>query len=432
MNSFLLYIAQVAVSLIVLYLVYWLFFRKDTFYKLNRFFLITSIIIALLIPAFNFSFDAQQQENVFVVVLDTITISANQSNQMFYENLNIFQGILIAYLTGVFIFSLRFLFELYQILILIRKNRKTKRPGFTIVHLEKKYSPFSFFAYVFINKENSKADELHKILDHELVHVKQAHSLDLILLELLSIFQWFNPAVWLYRKSLKETHEFLADEELINQGYDISAYQKALLNHALGIQLNDITHNFNYSILKRRILMMTKQKTKTSGLLKYLAVLPVLAFLFAGFACSNMAEENPAEELSKAEETKEATMQSTENEVRPQSKPQEEKGEIYTVVEEMPGFKGGKEDLFKYLQENIQYPETAKKDSIQGTVFISFVVGKKGEVENVEILRGVRKDLDQESIRVVSEMPNWEPGKQNGKVVRVMYNLPIKYKLDAK
>lgn len=167
-------------------------------------------------------------------------------------------------------------------------------------------------------------------------------------------------------------------------------------------------------------------------MLKYLAVLPVLAFLFAGFACSSKAEESTLVELSKVDVTEEEAMQNAENEVLTQSKPQEQEEEVFTVVEEMPEFKGGRKELFKYLQENIKYPETAKKDSIQGTVFVSFVVGKKGEIENAKILRGVRKDLDQESIRVVSEMPNWEPGKQSGKAVRVMFNLPIKYKLDAK
>ncbi len=248
MNDFLIYIAQVAISLMLLYGLYCLFFRKDTFYKLNRFFLITSVFISLTIPALQFDFSPARNTGSFVVLLDTITILPAQGEAAIARNLDIFQGILIAYLTGLAIFGLRFLFEMYQIFILIRKNRKIKRKGLTIVQLNKKYAPFSFFGYIFINHRNNGKDELRKILDHELVHIRQGHSLDLILIELLSIFQWFNPAVWLYRKSLKETHEFLADEELLNQGYEISDYQRALLNHAMGIQLNDVTNNFNYSI----------------------------------------------------------------------------------------------------------------------------------------------------------------------------------------
>jgi len=178
--------------------------------------------------------------------------------------------------------------------------------------------------------------------------------------------------------------------------------------------------------------MMRKQKTKTSAMLKYLAVLPVLAFIFAGFACNSKAEETPAEVISSTEVVEETKLQSAENEVQPQSEPQEQKAEIFTVVEEMPEFKGGRKELFKYLQENIKYPENAKKDSIQGTVFVTFVIGEIGEVEDVRILRGVNEDLDKEALRVVRAMPNWMPGKQDGKAVRVSFNLPIRYKLDAK
>ncbi|MCF8227934.1 MAG: M56 family metallopeptidase [Bacteroidales bacterium] len=430
MNSFLLYIAQVAVSLILLYLLYWLFFRRDTFYKLNRFFLVTSIMISLVVPAMDLKLQPAQETGSMVVWLDSITITAEQGSQVINRNIGIFQGILIAYLTGVFIFSLRFLFELFQVFSMIRKGRKTRRKGITIVHLEKKYAPFSFFGYVFINQESNKPGDLRKILDHELIHIKQGHSLDLILIELLSIFQWFNPAVWLYRKSIKENHEFLADEELINHGYDISQYQKALLNHALGIHLNDMTNNFNYSILKRRIIMMTKQKTQSSALLKYLAVLPVLGLLILGFACSNEQEDKQIEQDS----TVEAVEQKVDviHEGLPETKPmnEEEDAEIFTVVEEMPEFPGGRNALFKYLQENIRYPEAARKDSIQGRVFVSFVINKDGSVSGVKLLRGIREDLDKEAIRVVENMPDWMPGKQEGKNVRVVFNLPIRYALN--
>ena len=104
---------------------------------------------------------------------------------------------------------------------------------------------------------------------------------------------------------------------------------------------------------------------------------------------------------------------------------------IFTVVEQMPEFPGGQEALIKYMVNNVKYPENARKKGIQGTVFVSFVVGKDGSISNVKVLRGVDKELDEEAIRVVSNMPKWKPGKEKGKAVKVQYNLPVAYKLDG-
>ncbi|MCB9336111.1 MAG: energy transducer TonB [Flavobacteriales bacterium] len=104
--------------------------------------------------------------------------------------------------------------------------------------------------------------------------------------------------------------------------------------------------------------------------------------------------------------------------------------EIFTIVESMPEFPGGgQEALFKYLQKEMKYPQVAKENGIQGTVFVNFVVGKDGKIRDVKILRGVNKMLDDEAIRVVKAMPSWKPGKQRGKAVSVSYNLPIKFTL---
>lgn len=111
---------------------------------------------------------------------------------------------------------------------------------------------------------------------------------------------------------------------------------------------------------------------------------------------------------------------------------QDNKAPIFTVVEKMPEFPGGQKAMYKYLGENIKYPQKAKENGIQGTVFISYVIEKDGSVSHAKILRGVEKSLDKEAIRVVTGMPKWKPGKQRGEAVRVQYNLPIKFTLDDK
>lgn len=109
---------------------------------------------------------------------------------------------------------------------------------------------------------------------------------------------------------------------------------------------------------------------------------------------------------------------------------EESKKEIFTIVEEMPSFPGGPSELQKYLATNISYPQSATENGIQGTVYVSFVVDSKGNVTDVKVLRGIGGGCDEEAIRVVKAMPQWHPGKQNGKNVRVLYNMPIYFKLN--
>lgn len=108
----------------------------------------------------------------------------------------------------------------------------------------------------------------------------------------------------------------------------------------------------------------------------------------------------------------------------------QDENEVFTVVEEVPSFPGGDDARMQYIQENIVYPKLAKDSGIQGTVFVTFVVEKDGEITNVKILRGIGGGCDEECLRVVREMPKWIPGKQKGEPVRVRFNMPIRFKLD--
>ena len=299
-----------------------------------------------------------------------------------------------------------FLFRMRRLYKLLRTNNYQIINGFKIFHIDN--SPvFSFFNYIFMDKtEYSNFSESEKILAHESFHINEKHTIDLLLTEFLVIVQWFNPFAYLLRKRVKENHEFIADNSVIRLYPDRLAYSKLIVDRSSIIKTNILTHNFSYSLLKRRLFMIRKPKTPYLFSLKLIWV--AMALTLVVFACSSPAME-------------------------PDSKVNSEKSaEVFTVVEQMPEYPGGMEALSTYLSENIKYPQSAKDAETEGKSFIRFVIDEDGSVTDVKVQRGFNDDCDAEALRVVSQMPNWVPGKQRGKSVKVEYTLPISFVLDEK
>ncbi len=440
METFLFYIAKSVVSLALLYSVYWLFLKKDTFFFMNRFYLMGSIVLSIILPFFNFSLGTVSPDIKYVELLQTITITEKGFSNAVNSNLNIVQIVMIAYITGVVLFSLRFLFQIVQISRLLKRFSITRKEGLYIVSTDANYAPFSFFNLIFLNDKMNK-DDAEKIIAHELIHVKQHHSFDIVVLELLTIFQWFNPFVWFIRYSLKEIHEYLADEGVLLKGYEKVQYQQLLLTMSIGAQVNDLSNNFNKSLIKRRFIMMTKMKSSLPARLKIMLVIPFIASFILVFACSN--KENPVPLVQDNVTNPESQINS---DVPPPPPPPPVPGsveeqnaknsngesgkKVYKTVETLPEFKGGQNAMINYLVSNIKYPENAKKKGIQGKVFVAFIVGETGKVSNVRVVKGVNAELDAEAVRVVASMPDWNPGKDKGKAVDVELTLPIQFKLN--
>src|SRR5210317_1234312 len=212
MNNFISIILQVSFSVAVMFLIYFLFLRKDTFFKTNRFYLVISLLASILIPFIDFGSFMNSGQQVFAVLLDPLVITPDGIQQNMNDNSNIYQIIIAIYLTGVFIFSMRFIFQIAQLFRLIIKFGISKHEGLRLVFTSNDYAPFSFFNLIFINNQNIHSPEVRKILTHEGVHIRQWHSLDLILIELGTIILWFNHFVWFYRHAIKALHEYLADE----------------------------------------------------------------------------------------------------------------------------------------------------------------------------------------------------------------------------
>lgn len=444
MNEVYLYFIKSSLCLGILYLIYWVFLRKDTFFQVNRFYLLGALLFSLFTPLINFDFLFGAENAAYTVVLQTITITAGKINETVTKNLDVFQIILIVYLTGAAIFSIRFMIQVIQILLLIKRYGITHYEGMKVVFLDPHFAPFSFFNIIFINMPEKGEAGINEIITHERIHVNQLHTLDLLFLEIATIAQWFNPLIWLYRHSLKSIHEYLADEGVLIHGYEKNKYQNMLFTLTTGIQVNDLTNNFNKSILKRRLIMMTKTKTPRRAIFKLLAVLPVATLLFIFFSMSKQvwaqgktekAPQTEKEVKTKVKEDVPPPRKATKLEKDPPPPPpppqkiKDGKGETYTVVEEMPEFPGGHDGLIKFISSNLVYPDSAKVHEKQGTVYVTYLIEKDGSVSHVKVLRGFDKYCDAEALRVVKMMPKWKPGKQKGKAVRVHFNLPLKFAL---
>ncbi len=418
MNNLIFYLLQSGISISLLYGVYWLFLRKDTFFVINRLFLVTAVVFSLVFPLLNIRIPVNATDNNYLVMLDAITITADGLGNTVQQNFDTFQVLGIIYLTGVSIFFIKFLIQVGQLLLLVRKYGVSKEQGLNIVFVDRNYAPFSFFNLIFINRRDLSETNIREIITHEQVHIRQRHSIDLMILEIMTIVQWFNPVIWFYRHSLKTIHEYLADEGVLLKGFDAINYQKLLLAQSTGIQVNDLTNNFNHSLIKKRILMMTKLKSGSWARLKVLLVTPVafvMALAFIGVACENqhVQVEKPVPNVEK---------QSNQHDHQSDTP-------IFTVVEEMPTFPGGTKALIEYIRQNVKYSEEARKTGKQGTVFVTFVIEKNGNVTNVKVLRGVDKSLDEVAVKAIENMPAWKPGMQQGEPVRVQFNVPVRFTL---
>jgi len=424
MTNFIVYLAQSAAILAVLYTVYWVFLRKDTFFHVNRFYLLSSLVLSLVIPLLDIQIIARGPISPVIIMLDPVIISPDKIEKAASTNLSWFEIAGVVYFTGVFIFSLRLVIQLLQLAVIIRQNKITRHDGSNIVFVDRGYSPFSFFNFIFIRKEYYFDDKLTPVLAHEKIHIQQYHTLDLLLIEIAIILQWFNPFAWFTGRSMKSIHEFLADEGVLKKGFLQSDYQTLILNEAMGLQVNNLTNNFNLSLLKNRIKMMTKKRSASWTYFKVAFAIPAffaVLFFFTASSVNNVSAQTTQQEVKQSEKQGVKTQQKSNGDEQ-----------IFMVVEQMPSYPGGQEAMYKYIAENIKYPEEARTKGIQGKVIMTFVVEKDGSVSDVKVIRGIGSGCDEEGVRVVKGMPKWTPGKQNGEFVRVQFNLPINFALDEK
>lgn len=430
------WIIEPAISLILFYLAYFLFLKRVTFFSANRYYLLTAILFSLLLPHINFTPPVSVADYSYLI--PEITVTGQSQGEQLPEAgspVTVSRVIMIIYLTGVGLLGMRLAIRLLQLYFLASRSNRRKVSGARIISLGSETAPFSFLDNIFINETLYREEEKQKIIEHELVHINQYHTLDRLLLELLTTIQWFNPVAWLYRRSMLEIHEYLADEEVIKRGTSVHFYQSMLMNLQMGREFFSPASNFNKSLTLNRIKMMTTIKPAAWKKINFFLLLPALMLLV--LMCTKNEEEKSAvttTELkipTRASVSEDGILRSNPGDGTESGITDEELGEVFFVVEEMPGFQGGKQDEFReHIAENLRYPQIAAENGIEGRVFIQFVVKADGSVANAKVVRGVDPALDREAMRVVMASPDWTPGKQRGEAVNVAFTFPINFVLN--
>ena len=487
---------KVNVAFVLFYAFYRLFFYKDTFFKLRRAILLAFFGLALFYPLLNIQDWVRQQEPIADVIymysamLPEATAKADAAASVDWYgwllgSLGFIYWGIVAFLCG------RFLVQLSSILWLAHTSERVVIHKTPVYALRKAAGPFSFFRMVFLHPESHSDKETDEILTHECTHVSQWHSIDVILSEMMCMACWFNPFVWLLKREVRHNLEYLADNTVIQSGYDSKSYQYHLLGLAHHQSVTTLYNSFNVLHLKNRIMMMNKKRSPGIVRTKYLIFIPLVGILMllsnieavarltvrlaneatvsnamvtaTGILVDETGQpligasvvvkggkertitdkkgafslEVPANAILRCSyqgrESQEvlAADMTNNTHLSLSSKSREMNEQVFTVVEKMPSFPGGDAELLKYIATNIKYPKESQDNGEQGRVICSFIVGRDGSVNNPEVLRGVTPLLNEEAVRVINTMPRWNPGMQRGKAVAVKYTVPITFRLKS-
>ena len=480
MGVFFIYILKSSVCLVLFYLFFRLLLSKETFHRFNRMALLGVLFFSLLIPCIEVTTRHQVEVQQAVLSIEQLLLMAeleatpaNVGAVQETPTISWVQIVLLVYLAGILFLVCRNIYSLICLFRLVHSGKHEKlEKGVTLVVHNQEIAPFSWMKYIVISRKDLEENG-REILIHEMAHIHHRHLVDLLVADICIFFQWFNPGAWLLKQELQNIHEYEADETVINEGVNAKEYQLLLIKKAVGTRLYSMANSFNHSKLKKRITMMLKEKSNPWARLKYLYILPVAAIAVTAFARPEISET--AEEISRMSDAlgreqasllfsrlhdisaakvndltaivEAKAVKTTEEPVqvapvlKDTAKPVEVKyipvevteklqgTPFFEVVEQMPEYPGGMAAAMEYIQKNMRYPETAKKNGTQGRVTVQFIVDKEGNVTEPKVIRAVDKDLDAEAIRLVGTMPKWKPGMQRGKPVRVKFTVPVMFRL---
>ena len=528
MTDFLIYDLKVAVLIAVFYMFYRLMLARETFHRVNRIVLLATAVASFILPLCVITTHQ-------TVVMPMPTIDVELGSAVIEEeapSVPFWQLALpILYIIGMVATLANTLWSMFRITSLIKHSEQHPQDDGTTICVtgNAALAPFSWMHYIVMNRSDYETHDA-AILTHERGHIRLRHSWDLILVDLLTAFQWFNPAMWMLRSDLRAIHEYEADGAVLSQGINARQYQYLLITKAGGIGGYSLANGITHSALKNRINMMLHTKSPRRSLLKLLALLPIVGVTLAlnaetvtdvvynndepqkqvpvkkGRKASTIKAGNGTvlqvvEQIAKSDDQQASDVElitikgkvfdvddkspivgavvkvagSTKGAVTDKegnfslevsvgdrievmyvgydaysvsiskayakdrkymialNKEGTERisGDVFDVVETMPQFPGGPQELFGFLSKNIRYPKDAMEANIQGRVIVTFVVGKDGSINDARVVKSVNPSLDAEALRVINAMPKWTPGTQSGKAVNVKYTVPITFRLDG-
>ena len=424
------YILQVMLFQALFIVVYEILLKKETFFNINRVYLLGTSILALSIPFFKFSRINKLVSESTLISLPDIVLGASRdsvktSGNMVSNWLNAELVLAIVIYVGVLIAFGFFLYRLYQLYVTIKSNELTHDEKYAIIKLKTSTSAFSFFNYIFLGELISETEK-NTILSHEKVHVREKHSLDLIWFELLKIVFWFNPAIYLYQYRIKEVHEFIADKKSIK--INSTTYQNVLLNQLFQSQnLSFVNPFFKKSLIKNRLIMLSKSKSNHRNLIKYMSVFPlILGMLFYSSCVEEQADKEEVIEVVENE-----TLDSGDKDLI-FNVAEVDKIALFPGCENLDNEQSKKcfaKEIAKVINKNFNL-ELANDLNLENEVKITtmFHINENGDLVNIKA-RAPHEKLVDEAKRVLNLVPKLQPAIKDEKPVKISYSLPIKFQI---
>jgi TonB family protein len=421
------YILQVTLSMAAFYAFYYIALRRETFFGVNRFYLLSTLVLSLILPFLHLDIaqNVIQPELMPTVILlenSFVTFSQKLSSSSL-KGLEWTDLFLAIYLAGLLWMAVRLYLALRQINRISANGQSAKVNGHDCILSEDVKSPFSFFNTIFLPADhNYKDDELSEVIAHENAHIAERHSYDVFMMEIVTMLCWLNPFIYLYKKSLTEVHEYTADQAVLKFS-NWENYAELLVRQQFRQLPNALSHQLIYSQLKNRLRMMTRKPSGRIARLKYLGVIPALFISLILFSFTYQSS-------------------SITNSVAPV--------QLSGIVDadlDMPVFPGCEDiayaeqkqctstKLMEYVGNNLVYPKSLQKKGIEGKVIARFVVGSNGKVKDISIVKPLHKDADLAVLNLLKQMNEkagvWKPATKDGKAVASEMHLPVVFQFDS-
>lgn len=387
-------------NLVIFYGLYATLFQRLSWLRFNRAYLLLMPVVAIVLPFISL-FSAEPLEVLWVQELQEVTILGVGTTiegvvQWPYTNwvyLGIAAVALLLFVVRIFLLrramtgKLMESFEGTQVFLLTNK----------------KAASFSFLGKIYLSSDDLSHKE--PILLHEFAHVKQKHTWDVLLMKLYSTIMWFNPAIYLWEKLMKENHEFLADRFVVEQSYPVDSYAMSIVSATFDTVIPDLGNGFNHKSTVRKRIERLKSKPKNQYNMKYLLIVPAIGGMLYLASCTK------AEASESLDNTFVAEKQLEEPDVQAE-------------------FPGGMEGLMNYMIQQMKYPKQLESEGLEGKVMVEFIIAENGSVQDAVIIRtGGHELFDQEALEVVTQMPAWTPAEKDGKSIASKMVLPIQFKL---
>lgn len=445
MSNILSYLTEASLILLILYTGYFFILRQKAAPVLIRAYLMSSLLLALSIPfiqiplgiglvsgASNLWAPASEAWNF----LPELVVYANPDTEApgpfaALKNVSPLYWLSCLYLAGFLVSILLSAIRLLKIrkLILQYSFTYSKDHSYKLAATNGEHPTFSFLHYIFWdNTASLKPEEERQILQHETAHVKFKHSIDLLCLELLTALFWFNPLIYLFRRSLQQAHEFQADQYALQSGEENSYLSLMVKQSFRQANIPLVSTFFQHNTLTR-IRMIKTKPTHTLLRASFSIFLAATVFFVASCEDETTKLENDPQ-LSTEEPSANSSAELADNFSEASKEQARVNDQVFEVVEEQPHPAGGMDAFYAFVGNELQYPAQANRLGVEGSVYVQFIVTEQGNVEEVKVLKGIGAGCDAEAARVI-KLSKWEPGRQKGRAVKVRMIMPISYRLSS-